>query len=93
MKIAEQHDADLVFFQVQRQAAHVVRKLEQLDRHDFFKSVHLSDAVADFDHSADFGNGHTCLEVLDLLPNNFVDFVCFDWFHNPFPICDCQLPI
>ena len=91
LKIAEQHDADLVFFQVEREPAHVVRKLEQLAGHDSFQTVNFGDAVADLDHGADFRDRDAGLKVLDLLPDDFVDFVCFDWFHDSFPIV--RLPI
>ena len=57
-------------------------KLEQFAGHDFFQSVNFSDAVADLDHGADFGDGHADFKALDLLPDDFVDFICFDWFHN-----------
>ena len=34
----------------------------------------------------DFHDRDAGFKVLDLLADDFVDFVCFDWFHNSFPI-------
>jgi len=59
-----------------------MRKLEQLNGHNLFEPMNLSDAVANFDHGADFIDGDPGFKVFDLLPNDFVDFVCFDWLHN-----------
>ena len=81
LKIAEQHHADLVFFEVQRQAAHFMREVEQLAGHNLFQAMHFGNAVAHFDYRSDFGDGHARFEVLNLRANDFVDFVCFDWFH------------
>ena len=66
LKIAKEHRADFVFFEVEGEAANVVRKLEQLAGHDFFQTVDLGDTVADLDDGADFRHGHAGLEILDL---------------------------
>ncbi len=44
---AEEHRANLVLFEVQRDAGHVVRELDELPGHHFFQSVNAGDAVAD----------------------------------------------
>ena len=59
-----------------------MRELEQLAGHDLFQAVNFGDAVADLDHRADFGDGDAGFKVLDLLPDDFVNFVCFNWFHE-----------
>jgi hypothetical protein len=82
LKVAEQYRSDFVLFEVEREAAHIVRKLKQFAGHHFFEAVNLGNAVADLDHSADFHDGHAGFEILDLLANDFVNFVCFDRFHN-----------
>ena len=46
--------------------------------------MNFGDAITDFDYRADLAYGHAGFKVLDLLTNDFVDFVCFDWFHNLF---------
>ena len=61
-------------------------KLEQLAGHDFLEAVNLSDAVAHLDHGTDFHHGDAGFEILDLLANNIVDFVCFNWFHKNCPL-------
>ena len=91
LKVAEQNGADFIFLEIERQPAYFVGKLEQLAGHNFLEAVNLGNAVADFNYRADFRDGDAGLKILDLLPNDFVDFVCFDWFHKF--ISDCQLPI
>src|ERR1043166_6152719 len=76
-----QHRADFVFFEVECEAANLVRKLEQLAGHDFFETVNLSNAVAYLNDGADFGDGHAGVEVFDLLANDVVDFAGSNWFH------------
>ena len=68
-------------------------KLEQLAGHDFLQTMNLGDAITDLDHGADFHDGNARFKVRDLLANDFVNFVCFDWFHMSFPIAHCRLPI
>ena len=48
-EVAEQHRADAVLFEVQRDAEHAVRELEHLARHRALDAVHARDAVADRD--------------------------------------------
>jgi hypothetical protein len=57
-----------------------MRELKQLAGHDLFQTVNFGDAVADLDHGTDLGDGNARFKVLDLLPDDFVNFVCFDWF-------------
>ena len=54
--VAEEHDADVVFLEVQREAGDVVRELDELAGHDLFQAVDAGDAVADGDDGADFGD-------------------------------------
>ena len=51
---AEEHDADVVFLEVERQAGDVVRELHELAGHDAVEAVDAGDAVADGDDGADF---------------------------------------
>jgi hypothetical protein len=44
--------------------------------------MNLGDAVPDLDDRTDFHNRHAGVEIFDLLTNDFVDFVCSDWFHR-----------
>jgi len=82
LEVAEQHGADFVLFEVQREAANVMRKLEQFAGHDLFQTVNLGDAVADLDNGSDFGDGAVVIEVFDLLTNNLVDFASSYRFHD-----------
>src|SRR4029078_9462255 len=58
LKRTEQHRADFVFFEIEREATHIVRKLEQLAGHDLLKAVQLGNTVADVDDRSDFRNRH-----------------------------------
>src|SRR3989442_516501 len=82
LKLTEEHYANFVFFEVERQPAYVVRKLEQLAGHNFLQAMNLRDAVADLDHGTDLHDGDAGFKVLDLLANNLVNFVCFYRFHD-----------
>ena len=75
---AEQHRADAVFFEVERDAEHAVREFEHLARHGALAAVHARDAVAERHHGADFGHVHRDGEAADLLANDLGDLVGFD---------------
>ncbi len=64
---AEQHDADLVFFQVHGDAGHAVREGEQLAGHDFVESIDAGNAIAQRNDRAGFVDLDLRLVVLDLL--------------------------
>ena len=53
--VAEEHGADVVGLEVQRQADDVVGQLEHLERHAVVEPVDAGDAVADLEHGADLG--------------------------------------
>ncbi len=44
--------------------------------------MNLGDPITDLDHGADFHDGNARFKVLDLLANDFVNFVCFYWFRD-----------
>ena len=52
---AEQHGADVVGLEVEREAGHVVRQLEHLERHAVLEAVDARDAVGDRQDGADLG--------------------------------------
>ena len=63
---AEQHGADVVGLEVEREAGHVVRQLEHLERHAVLEAVDARDAVADGEDRADLGQvGLAGVEALD----------------------------
>ena len=84
---AEQHHADLVFFQVHGDAGHAVREGEQFAGHDFVEPIDAGDAIAKSDDGAGLVHGDLRFVVLDLLADQFCDFVCFDLCHR----CSSQL--
>ena len=82
--VAEQHGADLVFFQVHGDAGHVVRKFDEFAGHDFFQAVNSGNAVAHRDHAAHFADVDGALVVFDFLAENAGDFVRSNMSHNSF---------
>ena len=83
---AEEHGADLIFFEVQRDAGNAVREREHFAGHDFVEAVNARDAVANGDDRANFFDGHRLLIIFDLLADDFCDFVSFDARHS----CSCR---
>src|SRR5262245_45571181 len=68
--VAEDHDADIVHFEVERHAARAVGKLDHLAGLDLVEAIDAGDAVADRKHLADFGDFRLLPEILDLLLEN-----------------------
>ncbi len=79
--LAEQHGADAVFFEVQRDAEDAVRKLEHLAGHGALDAVHARDAVAERHDAADFGDVDLDGVAADLLADDLGNFFSFD-VHN-----------
>ena len=80
--VAQQHRADLVFFQVQGDAGDAVRELDQFARHHLFQAVNARDAVAHRDHEAGLGDIDGLLVILDLLAQHPRDFICSNLSHK-----------
>ena len=72
--VAEDHDADVVDFEVERHAAHAVLELDHLAGLHVVEPVDAGDAVADRQHLADLGDLGLLAEVLDLLLQDRGDF-------------------
>src|SRR5450631_2211633 len=64
---AENHDADIVGFEVQRHAAGAVFELDHFAGLDVVEAVDAGNAVADGQHLSDFGNLSLLAEILDLV--------------------------
>ena len=77
-ELAEQHGADALLFEVQRDAEHAVRELEHLAGHRVVDAVDARDAVADRDDAADFGDVDVDGEAADLLADDLGDLFSFD---------------
>ena len=65
--VAEDDDADGVLFEVERQADRAVGELDHFVGHDAGEAVDAGDAVADFQHAADFADVDLRRELLDFL--------------------------
>ncbi len=65
--VAENHDADIVHFEVERHAAGAVGELDHLAGLALVEAVDPGDAVADRKHLADLGDLGFLAEILDLL--------------------------
>ena len=76
--VAEQHGADAVLFEVQRNAEDAVRELEHLAGHRALDAVHARDTVTERDHAADFGDVDLDRVAADLVANDLGDFFCSD---------------
>src|SRR5262249_23189452 len=64
--VAEQHDSDLAFFQVQRKAHNPVRELQQFAGHRFLQAVDAGNSIADRDNVSDFAHIDTTAIVFNL---------------------------
>ena len=79
LPVAEEHGADVVGLEVQREAGHVVRQLEHLERHAVLEAVDARDAVRDRQHGADLGQlGLAGVEALDAALEDGGDLVGLD---------------
>ena len=90
-EFAEQHDADLIFFQVHRDASHAVREREKFAGHDLVESIHAGNTIAQGDNGSGLVHGDRGLVILDLLANQFRNFVCFYLCHRK-ALLSCQRP-
>ena len=79
--VAEQHRADVVLLEVQRQAGDVVGQLEHLERHAVVKAVHAGDPVGHGEDRPDLRElGALGVQALDPLAQDLGDLVRLD-FH------------
>ena len=76
--LAEEHDADVVLFEVQRHADDAAGELEQLAGHDLLEAVDARDAVADGEDRAGLLDLDGFFEGLDLGAKNLADLFRLD---------------
>ena len=76
--VAEDHDADIVGFEVQRHALDAAGELDHLAGLDVVEAVDARDAVADREHLADLGDLGFGAEILDLRFQDGRDFSGLD---------------
>jgi hypothetical protein len=78
---AEEHCANLIFFQVHGDAGNPMRELNELTGHDAFEAVDAGDTIAQRDDRTSFGNVYRVVVILNLLAENACYFVCSDLSH------------
>ncbi len=81
---AEQHGADLVFLEVERDAINIVRKLQHLAGHNPFQTMNTRYAVANGDDCAYLFDGDRLVVIRDLRAKNFGDLVRSNGCHACF---------
>ncbi len=81
---AEDHDADIVGFEVEGHALGAVLELDHFAGLDVVEPVDAGDAVADRQHAADFGDLRVGVEVRDLVANDAGNFSGADIHVQPF---------
>src|SRR4051812_5176380 len=89
---AEDHDADIVGFQIQRHAAGAVFEFDHLAGLDIVEAVDAGDAVADGQHLSDFGNLGLLAEILDLVLEDRGNFRGAD-VHQPASFIACLIEL
>ncbi len=90
--VAEDHDADVVDFEVERHAADAVLELDHLAGLHVVEAVDAGDAVADRQHLADFGDLGLLAEILDLVFQDRGDFCGAD-IHQPASFIACLIAL
>ncbi len=78
LRFAQEHDADLVLLEVEREAEDVVPEVDELARHDLVEAVDARDAVSDREHGADLGHVDRLLVAGQLLLQDRRDLVRLD---------------
>src|ERR1700722_16688439 len=89
---AEDHDADVVGFEVQRHAAGAVFELDHFTGLNVVEPVDTGDAVADGQHLSDFGNLSLLAEILDLVLEDRGNFRGAD-VHQPASFIACLIEL
>ena len=88
LPVAEEHGADVVGLEVQREAGDAVRELEHLERHAVLEAVDARDAVGDRQDGADLGQlGLAGVEALDAALEDGGDLVGLD-LHGRFRLLE-----
>ena len=82
---AEDHDADVVRFEVERHALHAIGEFDHLAGLDLVEAVDAGDAVTDRQHLAGFRDFRLGAETGDLVLDDLGDFSSADIHCQPFP--------
>src|SRR6202044_2343365 len=89
---AEDHDADIVGFEVQRHAARTVLELDHLAGLDVVQTVDAGNAVADGQHLSDFADFSLLAQILDLVLQDRGNFRGAD-VHQPASFIACLIEL
>src|ERR1700759_1056800 len=89
---AEDHDADVVGFEVERHAARAVLELDHLAGLDVVQSIDAGDTVTDGQHLSDFGDLGLLAEILDLVLEDRGNFRGAD-VHQPASFIACLIEL
>src|SRR5258708_6201698 len=89
---AENHDTDVVGFEVQRHAAGAVLELDHLTGLDVVEAVNAGNAAGDGQHLSDFGNFSLLAEILDLVLEDRGNFRGAD-VHQPASFIACLIEL
>src|SRR6185436_3310076 len=87
---AEDHDTDVVGFEVQRHAARTVLELDHLTGLDVVQTIDAGDTVTDGQHLSNFGNLSLLAEILDLVLQDRGNFRGAD-VHQPASFIACLI--
>src|SRR6202042_1248438 len=89
---AENHDTDVVGFEIERHAARAILELDHLAGLDVVQPVDAGDAVTDGQHLSDFGNLGLLAEILDLVLQDRGNFRGAD-VHQPASFIACLIEL
>ncbi len=79
LPVAEEHGADVVGLEVEREGGDAVRELQHLERHAVLDAVDAGDAVGDREDRTDLGQlGRAGVEAFDTAPQDRGDLVGLD---------------
>src|SRR5207245_4910321 len=89
---AEDHDTDVVGFEVQRHAAGAVLEFDHFTGLDVIQTIDAGDTVTDGQHLSDFGNLSLLAEILDLVLEDRGNFRGAD-VHQPASFIACLIEL
>src|SRR6201998_1846416 len=89
---AEDHDTDVVGFEIERHAAGAILELDHLTGLDVVEPIDAGDAVTDGQHLSDFGDLGLLAEILDLVFEDRGNFRGAD-VHQPASFIACLIEL
>src|SRR5258708_2451661 len=89
---AEDHDTDIVGFEIERHATGAVLELDHLAGLDVVQTVDAGNAVTDGQHLSDFGDFSLLAEILDLVLEDRGNFRGAD-VHQPASFIACLIEL